>query len=134
MLTTHPVRSAGLATPWIAPRTDLDQAGFDLITPTERRARVQVNDAGNGRVALDVTVTLHRIHRPGLRLETESIRMSRVSTDLRHLARGMAPESIETLERDDRVSADLLRAIGERVREQLSFSEEPGSAGSMPAG
>lgn len=111
MLTTHPARSAGLATPWIEPSTTLEQAAFDTISRGERSARVDLEELVDGTVRVEVTVTLARVQRPGLRIETESIRMSRVTSDPTHFARGMAPESVEVLERDDRLAATLLQQI-----------------------
>jgi hypothetical protein len=115
VLTTHPARTAGLAAPWIEPRTTLEQAAFDTISPIERTARIDLDESSDGSVRVAVTVTLGRIHRPGLRIETESISQSRINVDPTHYARGMAPESVEVLERDDRLAAKMLGAIVSRL-------------------
>ena len=69
-----------------------------------------------------VEVYVDRVRRPGLRLETESIRTSRVSLDPSLSARMMNPEYVTSVDRDDLLAARL----AERMRRRM---EGAGRAG-----
>lgn len=81
-------------------------------------------DLRESEVALTARVEVYvdRVRRPGLRLETESIRTSRVSLDPSLSARMMNPEYVTSVDRDDLLAARL----AERMRRRM---EGAGRAG-----
>ena len=78
VITTRPKRTVGLASPWDREQGGLDQEWEDLLNEQRRIVRVAFDreqDASDYS-ALSVSVELVRAHRPGWRLESESIRLS----------------------------------------------------------
>ncbi len=78
VITTRPKRTVGLASPWDREQSGLDQEWEDLLNEQRRVVRVAFDrerDASDYS-SLTVSVELVRSHRPGWRLESESIRLS----------------------------------------------------------
>ncbi len=68
-----------------------------------------------GQLVMHVDVVIDRMHRPGRRLETSSIRQSTTYQDPDLIARGMQPTYAVARQRDDALAARL----AERIRERL---------------
>lgn len=64
-----------------------------------------------------VDVFVDRVRRPGMRLETESIRTSSVTVDPTLSARRMMPEYATTVDHDDLLAGRLAERIRERLRQ-----------------
>ncbi len=76
VITTHPKRTAGLATPWDQEQSGLDQEWEDLLNEQRRIVRIDFDQDGDRYSALQIQVEVVRTHRPGWRIETESVRLS----------------------------------------------------------
>ena len=76
VITTHPKRTAGLATPWDQEQSGLDQEWEDLLNEQRRVVRIDFNQDGDRYSALQIQVEVIRTNRPGWRIETESVRLS----------------------------------------------------------
>jgi len=154
-ITTEPMFSAGLATPWIGVESTFTQEVSSLLNRQRRRARVvfePVHKPGNGddvqhddgrdarptnddgrdaRPTNDnlmedlraydgpmrgrVTVTIERLHRPGLQLQPDAIRLSQTALDPSLVERGMFPVYAEQVGQDDRLAGRLARGIRKRA-------------------
>jgi hypothetical protein len=128
VITTVAKPSSGLATPWDTEQTTLEQEWEDLLNRQQRRVRVtfepvQATDGGaaadlrdaTGPIVGRVEVTIDRVHRPGWRLETTSLRFSSFSSDPDLVARGMWPRYTVPVSQDPLLAARLT----ERIRERL---------------
>lgn len=76
VLTTHPKRTAGLATIWDREQSSLAQEWEDLINEQRRVVRVEFDRGDDGDASARVIVEVLRTHRPNWRVENESVRMS----------------------------------------------------------
>lgn len=68
-----------------------------------------------GELVMHVDVVIDRVHRPGRRIETSSIRQSTTYQDPDLISRGMQPSYAVARQRDDALAARL----AERIRERL---------------
>ena len=80
VITTHPKRTAGLATPWDREQSGLDQEWEDLFNEQRRVVRVEFDrdpaSSGDAITGARVQVEILRTRRPGWRIEAESVRLS----------------------------------------------------------
>lgn len=81
-----------------------------------QNAIVDLRSAGMPLTAR-VEVFVDRVRRPGVRLETESIRMTSVTTDPNLASRRMTPEFTETVDHDDLLAGRLAQKIRARMAE-----------------
>jgi hypothetical protein len=145
VITAHPRGTGGLLTPWDNQQTTLGQEVHDAANTHLRRVRITFEpaaidrrDPGAGQAAADspggpspawidlrtaglpitarVEVFIDRVRRPGVRLETESIRTSTLTLDPQLASRRMTPEYRTTVGRDELLAARL----ADRIRERLS--------------
>ena len=72
VVTTHYKSTQGIASPWDSEQGSFQEETADLVNQHERSVRVLISDDGS----MDVSVIVRRIHRPGWRIETESIGQS----------------------------------------------------------
>ena len=76
VITTHPKRTAGFATIWDGEQSTVRQEWEDMFNEQQRVVRVQFDPQSTEGVQALVSVELYRTHRPGWRVETESMRLS----------------------------------------------------------
>lgn len=88
VITTQPKRTLGLGSVWDREQSTLGQELEDFANEHKRTVRVQfertasgdssmqADGAGEGVVRATIEVMVHRVHRPHMRIETESIRLS----------------------------------------------------------
>jgi hypothetical protein len=103
VITTQPKHTAGLATPWDAEQSTLEQEWEDLVNEQERRVRITFEPAEatagewpdlreyTGPMTGHVEVAIDRVHHAGWRLETTSIRYSTYTIDPTLIDRQMWP-------------------------------------------
>jgi len=108
------------------PRRSAGQAAADTVAGP-RAATAGLGAVGGENALVDlrssgvpltarVEVFVDRVRRPGVRLETESIRRSSVAVDPDLSSRRMTPEYVETVDHDDLLAG----RIAERIRERLA--------------
>lgn len=117
VITTRPKRTAGLASPWDREQSGLDQEWEDLLNEQRRVVRVEFtrDEATSSFTALTVRVELVRSHRPGWRLESESVRLSTHARTRDDEGR-LEPVSFdEVIGLDTRFADRLLSDIGSRI-------------------
>lgn len=80
VITTHPKRTAGIATPWDKEQSGIDQEWEDLLNEQRRVVRIEFDPAGEQAAdqerTMRIQVEVVRTHRPNWRVETESVRLS----------------------------------------------------------
>ena len=80
VITTHPKRTAGIATPWDKEQSGIDQEWEDLLNEQRRVVRIEFDPAGEQAAdqerTMRIQVEVVRTHRPNWRIETESVRLS----------------------------------------------------------
>lgn len=117
VITTRPKRTVGLASPWDREQSGLDQEWEDLLNEQRRIVRVEFDrepDASDYS-SLSVSVELVRAHRPGWRLESESIRLS-THARTRNDEGELEPVSFdEVVGMDTRLAARLVEEIDARL-------------------
>jgi hypothetical protein len=119
VITTHPKRTAGLATPWDREQSGLDQEWEDLLNEQRRVVRIEFEPAGEqvaGQVqTMRVQVQVVRTHRPNWRIETESVRLSNHARS-RDTDGVLEPSSFgEVVGLDARFAQRIADAIDERL-------------------
>lgn len=122
VIATTPKTTAGLATPWDADQTTLEQDLDDLVNKQQRVARVTFEAPGpdirtaTGPVRGRVEVVIERVRRPGWRLDTTSLRLSSFTEDPALRERGLWPRYTVATEQDPllagRLAADIRRKLG----------------------
>jgi len=76
VITTHPKRTAGLATIWDREQSSPAQEWEDLINEQRRVVRVEFDRTDDGSASARIIVEVLRTHRPNWRVENESVRLS----------------------------------------------------------
>jgi len=98
VLTTHPKRTNGLASPWDREQSSLGQEFEDLVNEHRRVIRVELDRAqARGDITVRFTAEVLRTHRPNWRVQSESVRLSthaRERDDLGRLKPGTTSEII----------------------------------------
>lgn len=130
IITTHPKRTAGLASPWDREQSSMPQEWEDLANQQQRVVRVSFegSDGHPGEtpgevVRAVVEVQLQRVHRPYWRIETESIPLSTHARARDTLGEQLPATFIEVLGLDTALADRLALAIEERLR--LAPRSEP---------
>lgn len=120
LLTTHPKRTAGLASPWDREQSSLRQEWEDLVNQQQREVRVNFVDIGDragadDAVRLRVRVLVTRAHRPHWRVEPESVRLSTHARS-RDVLGSFEPGSFdEQIGHDAALAERLARSIARRL-------------------
>ncbi len=118
VITTYPKRTAGLASPWDREQSSMNQEWEDLVNEQRRVVRVEFDQDEQGGASATVSVELLRTHRPGWRVETESVRLSNHA--LRRDVNGeLEPGSyLELVGLDAEFASRLALAIQDRLRDE----------------
>ena len=134
VILSEPKRSAGLLTPWDVEQASMTDELEDTLTSQRRTVRVTISrpavsqsgvsapgpaaptpareDAGDAdALEVGVTVTVERRQRPGVRLETETVRQRSTWLDPQLAQRGMQPVYWVASREDPSLAAILLDAI-----------------------
>ncbi len=119
VITTHPKRTAGIATPWDQEQSGIDQEWEDLLNEQRRVVRVEFDRdeqaEGEPITELRVLVEVIRTHRPGWRVQTESVRLSNHART-RNREGELEPGSFgELVGLDHRFAARIADAINQRI-------------------
>lgn len=129
---TAPKTNAGLATPFEPEYASVGQVWQDTINSQPRTIRVRFRDAADGtpppetgEIRAEVEVVLWRLRRPGWRLETESIRMSRNWLDPSLSARGVGSGNLVPLRRDDAFASRLAARVRDQIPSARVTDERP---------
>ncbi len=116
VITTHPKRTAGLATPWDREQSGIAQEFEDLAHQQERTARVTF-EPPDAPTRVWVEVVVGRVHRPHWRIETDAIRQSTHARDPLGVRSGQPPEFREPVAEDRALARRIMADI--RVRAGL---------------
>lgn len=124
---TTPKTSAGFTTPIEPEYNTLGSAWQDTLNNQPRTVRVRFRDAASiergdarpptatGEIHAEVESVIYRLSRPGWRLETETISESSMSRDPLLIERGVTPNMLVPLRRDDSFSAELAAKVRRRL-------------------
>jgi hypothetical protein len=117
VVTTHPKRTAGLASPWDQEQSSLNQEWEDLFNEQRRVVRVELGrDASAAGVeSVNVTVEVLRTSRPGWRVESESVRLSTHARSRGRDGELLASSSREVVGLDTPLAQRLVEAIESRL-------------------
>lgn len=119
VITTHPKRTAGLATPWDLEQSSLGQEFEDMVNEQRRVVRVEFEHSEDEAAMVDslrVTVELIRTHRPYWRVQSESIRLSSHARSRDTQGRAEPGHSTEIIGLDTQLAQRIAGAIDERIR------------------
>lgn len=119
VITTHPKRTAGLASPWDLEQSSIGQEFEDLVNEQRRVVRVEFEPSVDEAPTVDslrVTVELLRTHRPYWRVQSESIRMSTHARSRDAQGRAEPGHSTEIIGLDGQLAQRIAGAIDERLR------------------
>ncbi len=111
VVTTAYKSTQGLASPWDGEQGSMKQETADLVNQHERSVRVDIDDDGS----LTVSVLVQRVHRPGWRIETESIAQSTHATVIGAGGERQAARMVTPIGQDEQ----LAERIGEAIRARL---------------
>lgn len=133
VITTEPLVSAGLATPWVRAESTLEQEAAGYLHRNRRRAEATFtseDDADDlrlaeGAVSVRIRVYEDRVYRFGVQPHPTTVRLTSVSSDPSLAAVGAEPLFAEQVGEDDR----LARRIADRLRERLEGAGAQISAG-----
>jgi hypothetical protein len=117
VITTHPKRTAGLASPWDQEQSGLGQEWEDLINEQRRVVRIEFDLEDGEASSMSVTVELLRTHRPGWRVESESVRLSTHARTRDELGRIEPASYTERIGLDARFAERLAWSIEASLRE-----------------
>lgn len=159
VLTTGSRATAGLATPWDRDQTTLTQELEDFLNTTSRSVRITFEPLAErlaadpparsapaspeatgdmrraeGRVVVEVRVTLERTRRPGWRPEPSSIWLSSTAVDQEDARRRMYPSFTEPVGQDPLLAERLARQIRRRagLDEPARAEDPPPAPGERP--
>lgn len=117
VITTFPKRTAGLASPWDREQSSMSQEWEDLVNEQRRIVRVEFDQDEQGGASATVSVEILRTHRPGWRVQTESVRLSNHALR-RDVLGELEPGSYrEQVGLDAHFASRLALAIEERLRD-----------------
>jgi hypothetical protein len=111
VVTTAYKGTQGLASPWDGEQGSMKQETADLVNQHERSVRVDIDDDGS----VTVSVLVQRVHRPGWRIETESIGQSTHATVIGAGGERQPARLVTPIGQDQQ----LAERIGEAIRERL---------------
>lgn len=135
VITTRPKETSGLATPWDTEQSSFGQELEDLLNRQYRRVRLTFEPATpagpappaptdepgpdlrdhQGPITAIATVSLERLHRPGWRIETTSIRQSSTYYNPEWGIDGIWPQYTVPFAQDHRLAARLTQRIRKRM-------------------
>jgi len=118
VVTTGYKTTQGVASPWDREQGSMIQEAADFVNQHERAVRVTIDDAGE----VVVTVMVQRVHRPGWRIETESIARSSRTTVIGADGRREPGRTVTPIGLD----GGLAQRIGEEIAARLLGSESMG--------
>jgi len=112
VVTTEFKSTQGIVSPWDTEQGSISQESADFVNQHERRVLVSIGDDGS----VVVSVLVQRVHRPGWRIETESISRSTHATVIGTDGRREPSRMVTPIGIDGR----LARRIGDEISERLS--------------
>jgi len=112
VVTTAFKTTQGIVSPWDTEQSSVKQEAADFVNQHERAVRVRINDDGT----IVVSVVVQRVHRPGWRIETESISRSTRTTIIGADGRREPSRMVTPIGLDGR----LAQKIGDEIRARLS--------------
>jgi len=112
VVTTAFKTTQGVVSPWDTEQSSVKQEAADFVNQHERAVRVTINDDGS----IVVSVMVQRVHRPGWRIETESISRSSRTTVIGADGRREPGRMVTPIGLD----GGLARKIGDEISERLS--------------
>lgn len=115
VVTTAVKTTQGIGSPWDAEQGSLTQETADFVNQHERAVRVLIED--NGEIV--VSVLVQRVHRPGWRVETESIASSSHYAVIGSDGRREASRMVTPIGSDGL----LAERIGEAIRVRLAKTQ-----------
>ncbi len=124
VITTHPKRTAGLASPWDREQSSLAQEFEDLVHQQERTARITFEPA-DAPTRVSVEVVVGRVHRPHWRIETDAIRQSTHARDPLGIRTGQPAEFRETVAEDRALARRIMADIHARAGLPAAGNEAP---------
>ena len=114
VVTTEFKSTQGLASPWDSEQGSFKEESADFVNQHERAVRVMIQDDG----AVVVSVMVQRVHRPGWRIETESISSSTRTTVIGPDGRPKDRRMVTLIGHD----GQLARRIGRDIVKRLAGS------------
>jgi len=114
VLTTHPKRTNGLASPWDQEQSSLGQEWEDLFNEQRRVVRVDF-DRDATPMTMRVTVELLRTHRPNWRVESESVRLSTHARSRDALGQVEPGSSVELVGLDEQFARRIVESIEQHL-------------------
>lgn len=144
VITTHPKRTNGLASPWDREQSSLGQEWEDLINEQQRVVRIEFDrpergaggesdgESGVGSNAgtdapatMRVLVELYRTHRPNWRVQSESVRLSTHARSRDELGQREPGQFSELVGLDPRFAARVAESI--RMKLGLELTDAAGA-------
>lgn len=125
VLTTQPKFSSGLATPWDAEQSSARQEVEDLVHKHSRIVRVQLVNADENHVQLEVSVALQRTQSPGQKLSPRAIALSTTTIDQTPVdARQVQELTVtHTISRDTALEQRILQSIQSKLGSSLTLEQ-----------
>lgn len=118
VVTTAIKTTQGIASPWDGEQGSLTQEAADLVNQHERSVRVLIEEDGG----VVVSVMVQRVHRPGWRVETESIASSTHAGVIGMDGRRVPSRMVTPIGQDGL----LAERIGEAIRARLGSLGQDG--------
>lgn len=112
VVTTEFKSTQGFASPWDGEQGSLVEESADFVNQHERAVRVTIGDDGS----VVVSVVVQRVHRPGWRIETESISSSTRTTVIGPDGVAKDRRMVTPIGRD----GELAQRIGRDITKRLS--------------
>jgi len=120
VVTTEFKSTQGIASPWDTEQGSLRDESADFVNQHERSIRVQIEDDGS----VDVTVVVQRVHRPGWRIETESIASSTHTTVIGTDGRAQPRRMVTPIGVDGQLAQRIGEEIDQAINERLAISAQ----------
>jgi len=112
VVTTAFKTTQGIASPWDGEQGSIKQEAADFVNQHERAVRVTIDEAGE----VVVSVMVQRVHRPGWRIESESIARSSRTTVIGVDGRREPGRTVTPIGLD----GGLAQRIGEEITARLT--------------
>lgn len=118
VVTTEVKTTQGIGSPWDSEQGSLTQETADFVNQHERAVRVLIEESGE----IVVSVMVQRVHRPGWRVETESIASSSHYAVIGSDGRRESSRMVTPIGNDGL----LAERIGEAIRARLAKTQSNG--------
>ena len=118
VVTTQVKTTQGIGSPWDGEQGSLTQETADFVNQHERAVRVMIQEDGE----IVVSVMVQRVHRPGWRVETESIARSSHYVVMGSDGRREPSRTVTPIGNDGL----LAERIGEEIRARLATDQRGG--------